>query len=292
MRKVLFLTDSACDIPKDLEEKYNICILNFSITVDGESYEERKDFSFEEYYEILKNCVEVPKTAQITSIRFAEKYAQLAEEGYTDIIHVSICKSGSATFDASILGEKQYREDMPDSTMKIHRINSRTYSMVYGYFIIEAAKKLENGAEICDICDFLKDRFARAQAVLSAYNLKFIKKSGRVSAAAAFAGELLGLKPIISLIDGKSKVEAKVRGEALMMPTMIKQAKQHMCEDFNFYMVACTDDEKGKAFAKLCKKEFGYAPATIFKLGAAITTNTGPEAIALVYLGENRGEID
>ncbi|MFQ7003283.1 MAG: DegV family protein [Ruthenibacterium lactatiformans] len=116
----------------------------------------------------------------------------------------------------------------------------------------------------------------------SPYTLRFVK-SGRVSAAAAFAGELLSLRPIIHMVDDTTSTIAKVRGDSAVMPGLIVQTKNG-CEGAP-YLIGATDDGNAKMLAKMCKKEFGYAPAATFLLGAAVATNTGPNAVAIVYQG-------
>ena len=153
-------------------------------------------------------------------------------------------------------------EERPGHELRIHIVDSHTYSFIYGWPVCEAARLLRNGAELEYVMDMLNDRFSRAEVVLSAFSLKVMKKSGRVSAAAAFAGELLGLRPIISLIDGKSKVEAKVRGDAAVPGALIKYVRSrvdNIDEDFE-YMIACTDIPAVDDLIKQCKKEFATAP--------------------------------
>ncbi len=70
MSKIAILTDSASDIPRELEEQYGIDILPFQIVVDGQSYTERVDFTNEQYYEMLANAKDIPKTSQVTMTRF------------------------------------------------------------------------------------------------------------------------------------------------------------------------------------------------------------------------------
>ena len=287
LSKIAILTDSACDIPPELERKYGIDILCFSIMLDGKSYTERKDFSFEEYYDLLRNAKGIPSTAHVTHLAFCAQYCKYVDEGYTEVLHVTINSTGSATYDAARMAISMLDEERPGHKLKIHLIDSHTYSMVYGWYVCEAARKIRNGAEVAPIAAWLDSVFARAEAVLAAYSLKVMKKSGRVSAAAAFAGELLGLRPVISLIDGESKVVAKVRGDAGVLPALVKFAKEHRGEEPE-YMVGTTDDARGEELAKLCKKELGCAPLCIFKLGAAVASNTGPDAIALIYLGQPR----
>ena len=136
----------------------------------------------------------------------------------------------------------------------------------------------------------MEEKFARVEVCLAAYTLKQRKKSGRISAAAAFAGELLGLRPIISLNDGVSKVEAKVRGDAAVPPAMVKWVASRVDNVRDMpYMVGYTSSNvKRDELVKLCKKTFGHAPMTTFQLGAAVSANTGPDAIAITFKGKPR----
>lgn len=288
-KKIVVLTDSACDLPQDLAEKSSVDIMNFEITVDGKSYVEREDFTFDEYYDILRNCEKVPATAHITMIRFLEQFEAYDKAGVEQVLYVSINAGGSATHDAAIMAEKEFREQNPNSTMKIFILDSRTYSVSYGWYVAEAARKLNNGAEMSDIIQWLEDKFSRVEIILGAYSLRFLKKSGRVNAAAAFAGELLGLRPIISLVDGKSTVRKKVRGDKEVGLALIEYANMHM-DDTKEYMIGGTDQKNIDELAALCKKKFKAEPMACFKLGAAVSTNTGPEAIAIVYIGKEKRE--
>ncbi|MEG0763148.1 MAG: DegV family protein [Oscillospiraceae bacterium] len=287
MRKVAVLTDSASDIPQELAKASGVDIMNFDITLDGKSYEERVDFTFDEYYDMLKNAQGMPSTAHITSLRFLEKYCEYADDGYTDIVHITINAGGSATHDAALMAKEQLKDERHSCKMKIHIIDSHTYSMTYGYYVCEAARHLRNGAELKQVLAGLDEIFGKVEIALSVYSLRFIKKSGRISAAAAFAGELLGLRPIISMIDGETTVCNKVRGDKNILPALISRAQTRRLQDSK-YMVGTTDMQNGEELAAMCKKAFGAPPECIFKLGAAVSTNTGPDAIAIVYEGEQR----
>ena len=76
-------------------------------------------------------------------------------------------------------------------------------------------------------------------------------------------------------------------GASAVMPGRVVQTKKRMAEGTP-YLIGATDDGNAKMLAKMCKKEFGYAPAATFLLGAAVATNTGPNAVAIVYQGEKR----
>lgn len=289
MSKVAILTDSACDIPKELEEKYGIDILPFTITLDGQSYVERQDFTMNEYYAMLRAAQGLPCTAHITALQFCEQYCTYVDEGYTDVVHLTINRTGSATYDAAQMAQGLLREERPEHHLKVHLIDSHTYSLVYGWPLCKAARRLRNGAEVGLAVGGLEQELARTEIVLAAFSLKQLKKSGRVNAAAAFAGELLGLRPIISLVDGESKVQSKVRGDAAVLPALVQYAQAHATNiQEEEYMVGCTDLACTAELVKLCKKQFGHPPAHVFQLGAAVASNTGPDALAITYLGAPR----
>ncbi len=289
MGKIALLTDSACDLPLELEKKYpQIEILPFEITVGGQTYVERRDFTFESYYDLLAKSTEIPKTSQITAVRFLERFCAYADEGYSDLIYVSINRAGSGSNDAARMAANMLCEERPGTAMRVHVVDSRTYSMAYGWHVCEAARMLQSGADAPTLVAYLEDKFARMEVMLSMYTLRYVKKSGRVSAAAAFAGELLGLRPIIRMIDDKTATVAKVRGDTAVMPGLIAQAKKRMAEG-SPYGVGGTDEGNIKMLAKMCKAEFGRPPVATFLLGACVATNTGPNAVAIVYEGEQRG---
>ena len=134
-----------------------------------------------------------------------------------------------------------------------------------------------------------EDKMNRMEVILGPYSLKQMKKSGRISAAAAVMGELMGIRPIITLIDGKTKVEGKVRGDDKVVPAMVELCKKRAgdVEDFD-YMIGHTNIPQAAELEKACKKAFGKDPLTTFTLGGVVSANTGPDTLALVYVGHAR----
>ena len=214
MSKIGFLTDSCSDIPQELADKYGIEVVGFPINLDGTEYVERKDFTNDQFYEMMRKAQGGPTTAAITQLQWCEIYERYVDEGYTDLVHLSINAAGSSTYNNAIKGAEMLAEERPDHKLKIQIIDSHTYSMPYGWYFCECARKVRNGGELSTCVDELKRKLDCVEICLAAYSLKQMKKSGRVSAAAAVVGDLLGIRPIISLNAGVSKVEAKGRGDA------------------------------------------------------------------------------
>lgn len=283
MNKIRIITDSACDIPVKTKLK-NTEILGFYITIDGKSYEERKDFTNKEFYRILEDCTEIPATAHITMMRFGERIEYYYKKGVEDIIIVTINGSGSATYNAAIMAKDMFFEENPDAKIHIHIIDSQCYSIGYGYPVMVADEMVENGVEAQEIVDFLIESFENRQILLATYSLRFMKKSGRISRRASFAGEMLGLKPIILMDHGKTSVLKKVRGDKMVIPGLIDTFKQ-LSGDYKNYIIAYTDEEYGKELYSACKKELGAAPLMSVELGCAVSANAGNHCVGIVFTG-------
>ena len=290
MSKIGFLTDSCSDIPQELADKYGIEVVGFPINLDGVEYMERKDFTNDQFYQMMRDAQGVPTTAAITQLQFCDIYARYADEGYTDLVYLSINAGGSSTYNNAVKAMELLEEERPGYTMKIQVIDSHTYSMPYGWYFCECARKVRNGGELASCVAELKKKLDCVEICLAAYSLKQMKKSGRISAAAAVMGELMGIRPIITLIDGKTKVEAKVRGDDKVVPAMVELCKQRSEGVENFdYMIGHTNIPQTADLEKACRKAFGKPPLLVFELGGVVSANTGPDTVALVYTGHPRG---
>ncbi len=291
MQKIKIMTDSTCDVPFDEEKRLGIKILNFPIIVDGKEYRERQDFTNEEFYKMVEQANEMPKTSQLTTYEILEAFNELYKEGWTDVIYVTICSTGSATYNNALNAAKQFEQETANSgkpKMRIYVIDSIGYSGMYGYNVMEAAKMAQRGVNVDDIVDYLKDYFKHTEGHIVPLTLKYVKKSGRVTAAAAFAGELLGLRPLIKLAGGGTEVLEKVRGEKNIIPKLLADAEKYMDTSKPYLIVVGKNKELPKILAAEMEKKFGYAPEYFNEIGAAVTINTGPELVGLIYSGKTK----
>ena len=290
MSKIGFLTDSCSDIPQELADKYGIEVVGFPINLDGKEYIERRDVTNNEFYEMMRNSDAVPTTAAITQLQWCEIYQRYEAEGYTDLVHLVMNGGGSSTYNNALKAVEMFDEECPGHTLRVRVLDSHTYSMPYGWYFCECARKVRNGGELAACVAELKKKLDCVEICLAAYSLKQMKKSGRVSAAAAVVGDLLGIRPIISLNAGVSKVESKVRGDAAVPAAMIKwvESRVDSMKDTPYMVAYTSSTAKRDELVKLCKKAFGHAPLIVFQLGGVVSANTGPDGIAIVYEGKPR----
>jgi DegV family protein with EDD domain len=290
MSKIALLTDSCCDLPKEIIDELGIKVIPFTLTLGGESFREIYDKSTKEVYELMENTDEIPKHSQISPVTFEETYKELYDQGYTDIISVSINSQGSGTYNNSIIGKNDFFENNPDAQGKLNifNIDSKCYTLYYGYPVMEAAKKIHRGAEVEEIIAYLEDWFNVSGVYAVPYTLKYAKKSGRISAAKAFAGELLGLKPVILFADGTTTTVDKIRGEKNIVPKLAEIVEKNMTPQTPYIMVHGKDDTLAKEVEKEIAKKTGKKAEMYGSIGAVVSANIGPELVAVIVRRKNK----
>ncbi|MBQ7132152.1 MAG: DegV family protein [Oscillospiraceae bacterium] len=289
MNKIKILTDSSCDIPKDKEKELDIKIMNFPIIVDGKDYHERVDFDSNEYFKMMDESAEFPSTSQITMFEFLEAYKELFKQGFTDVIHITISSTGSNTHNAALMARNEFYDEVEDADrMRIHIVDSANYTAVQGYGVIQAGIKAQKGSSVDEILSYLEDWYSSAEVIFAAYTLKYAKRSGRISATAAFAGEMLGLKPIIKIAGGVSSTPSKVRGDKNIIPKIVEMAEDEMIPHTPYCIVYGSIKEYADELSKAMTKKFGYPPEWICQIGAAVASNAGHQVAGVVIKSNRR----
>lgn len=289
MQKIKFVTDSASDIPDDLLLEYDIDMMHIPITVDGKEYFERRSFTIHEFYNVLGQSQEIPKTSRVPTEDYVACYAKAYEQGFTGVINVTINAGGSGTYAAANMAAEIFYTENPGAKdkMSISVVDSKTYTMVYGYPLVESAKMARAGKSVEKILEYLYDFFDRVEVYLGCYSLEYAKKSGRIGAASAFVGDVLGLRPIISMIDSQTKIVSRVRGDKQVIPQLIKCYEEN-CDDDSFVMAVCGEiPEYGVELQRILQKKLGR-DVPVYNAGAAIVINSGPKMAAVVFLGKKR----
>ena len=282
MEKIRIITDSACDMAREDELKYGIDIMCFPITIGNESFFDR-DITPQEYYRKLDAHEELPVHSQLNVVQFGDKYMECAAAGYTDVIYVSINSYGSATYSNAVRARDIFYDEHPEHRdMKIRVVDSLSYSAVYGYPVIRAAQMAAQGISADEIEKYLTDIFTRSEVYLACYTLKYCKKSGRISTMTAFAGELLGFKPVIFLGGDTTKTVAKVRGDANVVPKLADIICGRMNPDSEYAILGGRDETKRDEIAKVLTKRLGKPPVPYqFTFGGAVAANAGPDSVAV-----------
>ncbi len=290
MQKIMIITDSGCDLTKETIAELGITVLPFEITLGGKSYKEIYDISTEEFYDLLSQTEEVPKHSQISPVTFTDKFEELYKNGYTDVICVTINSQGSGTFNNSIIAKNDFYTSNPEAEEKMHiyNVDSKAYSIFYGYPVMKAAKKIKKGAAAEEIVAYLEDWFDVCAMYAVPITLKYARRSGRISAAKAFAGELLGFKPIIEFADNTTNNVEKIRGEKNIVPKLVECVEKRMTPQTPYIMICGKDDSYAKEVEKELIKRTGRKAEMTAHIGGVVTSNIGPDLVAVLVRRKNK----
>lgn len=285
MARIKFSTDSASDIPSSLREELDIQVLPFPIAMGDKEYRDGVDFTPEEFYDMLLSAPQIPTHAQLNPYVFSQCFEEVWKAGYTDLIHTCINSKGSATYQNAVQAREEFYEDHPEAkdSFQIHLIDSRNYTMSYGWAVVQGARMAAQGSPAREIVSYIQDWMDHIRVVFVPLDLRFAKKSGRVSAAAAFVGEALGLKPIMTFADGESRILAKVRGEKNVIASLVEMCKKDREPGSPYLLIRAGNGEQADRLKEACLKELGEEPAMEYFIGGVIAINAGPNLIGLIY---------
>lgn len=285
MSKIQIMTDSASDISAADEKRYNISILPFQVSLGGKSYISRVDFDNEQFYKLMAQHDEIPKTSQITPFEFQEIYLREAERGVTDLILVLINSKGSSTFDNSCMAKEMFFEEHPEYQEKfsIYNIDGMGYNAAYGAPVVHAAQMLENGASAGEIVNYLTEILPRRQLYFGIYELKYASKSGRIPSAAAFLGDKLNLKPVMKIFSNEITTAAKCRGEKKLIAKIVEMSLADMEPGGPYEVVYGCDSACRDEVEKAMTEALGYGPAGAYQIGAAVSANSGPRIAGVCF---------
>lgn len=292
MAKIKFITDSASDITKETEQKYDITIMPFKVAMGDKSFVSRVDFDNQKFYEMMDDFDGIPVTSQITTFEYVEKFKEIYDKGYTDIINVTINANGSATYNNAVMAREQFYEENPQAKGKfeIYNIDGQSYTGAYGYPVVQGAIKAEKGVSAKDIANYIQDWVENCVIFFAPYTLKYAKKSGRIPSAAAFVGEVMGLRPIMRIQSGSITTETKVRGDKAIVPKILDICMKEMIPQTPYSIVYGNDENVKDDMAQAMTKKLGYPPADFYQIGAAVAINAGPKVTGVIFRSQKKVE--
>ena len=196
-RKTVIVTDSSCDLSDEQLSRYGIRMISLRIVCQNAEYRDRIDIQEDELYELLTR--ELPKTSLPLPEDVSALYESLAQEGVTDVIHMSISSGLSGTFNMVRMITQDF-----EGRMRVHMVDSRTLSMGLGMMVLAAARALEEGATPEEAIERAQTVRRNQLGMFVIRTLEFLRKGGRIGKVEGVVGSLLQIKPIIYVNDEAS----------------------------------------------------------------------------------------
>ncbi len=280
---IKILVDSASDVEKQEADELGIELIPMKVRFGDEEYSDGINLSHREFFEKLIESNELPQTSQINEFAWEERFEQLTADG-SEVIAITISSKLSGTYSCAMKAAEKFggKVRVVDS---IQACIGERILLLYAIRLVKAGK---SGAEIVKELDDKKNKI-QLLAVLD--TLVYLRKGGRISSVAAIAGEMLSIKPVISVTDGEVKLVGKAIGSKKSNNLLNQLVEKCGGIDFDMpYVLGYSglSDEYLKKYLKdsehLWKGKAENIPSNM--IGSTIGTHVGPNAIAVAFFAK------
>ncbi len=216
MAKVHVITDTDSNIPLDLAKKYNIGLVPITVQFGDESFKDCFEIQNPAMFERIDKTGKLPTTAAPSPAAFSTAFSEAFDSGADSVICVTVGSAISRTYESALVAAKE----MPDR--KITVVDSEHLSLAQGFITLTAAEALLGGATHDEAVAAARTLIPRTYLFGALSTLKYLALGGRVSNLAANMGNLLNIKPILTMKDGKLDLLEKVRTNKVAMNRLVE----------------------------------------------------------------------
>lgn len=283
------VTDTSCDMPAAVAKKLEITAVPLKITVAGNSFDcklSSLNIGSESFYDVLRRGVQV-KTASPSIDDYIRYFKRELDRG-RDVLYIGFSSALSGSYNVSAIAADELSDEYPDR--KIICVDSLCGSMGLSLLVYHCAALRDKNASIEEVqaeAEKIKHRVAHW---FTPSDLNFLKRGGRISAAAAAVGSVMNIKPVLKIDEtGKIKVAYKARGRRLAIAKLVEQMDEHYDRESESAVFITHADcpEDADLLARSITKSIGVRDIMITDIGPSLGAHCGPDTLALFYLSKD-----
>ena len=283
----VYMTDSDSDLPYHLKEEYGIPVIYMPYALNGKEYFDDlgQTLDHKSYYDAMRNGAN-PVTSALNEESYFEYFEPVLESG-KDLLFVAFSSKLSCTLQAANAAREELLKKYPDR--KITIVDTLRISGPMTLLVLKAHELYRAGKPMEEVAAWLEANKLRAQAFFTVDDLKYLKRGGRISSAAAVVGTMLDLKPvIIEAADGTLQAGEKIRGRkkaiAYLVDAMLKAEPDP--EESPFLVLNADAPEDAERLKALVEQKLPGARVLIEHVGPVIGAHAGPGTLALCFIGK------
>lgn len=282
--RIRLITDSTCDLTREMLEQRGIFFEPLKVLFGTDEYSDKVDLDATAFYEKMKASPVLPTTSQVNPGAFEARFLQVLDNN-EEIIGIFLSSELSGTYSAAAIAKSQIEENHPEHIGKITLLDSRTTSFGLGLLVIRLQDFIDAGLSRAEIAAQMAPAIENQQLYGLLHNLDNLVKGGRLSAGSAFIGNLLNVKPIIEVLEGKVQVANKARGTKKGLQWIVDQllaAYPNRQVPVLAYAHA-NNLEKLQDLKTLIESSFTVESSYILEIGPVVGTHVGEDAVGLAF---------
>ncbi|MGM9601688.1 MAG: DegV family protein [Faecousia sp.] len=275
---VRIVLDSSADFPQELKSRFSVVAL--PLFFGDEEYLDGVTITYKEFYEKLVETDVMPTTSQPTPGAFADAYREALEE-YDEVVVITLSSQLSGTYQSACIAA----DDFPG---KVFVVDSLSATIGTGALAQLALSLADQGLPAAVIASRLSEERNNLQLIAMVGTLEYLKRGGRLSKTAAIAGELLSIKPVIGIVEGKVAILGKARGSKQAGNMLVKLIQDCGGVDFEKPVILGYTGLSDALLQKYITDskplwEESPTPLAVTPVGSIIGTHAGPGAIAAAF---------
>ncbi len=278
--KVKIISDSTCDLSKDLLEKYDITVMPLYVVMNDETKKDGIDACPDDIYSYVEVNGKLPTTSAANLGDYLDVFKYWREQGY-EVVHFNISGDFSSSYHNACLAAEEIDG--------VYVVDSRNLSTGQGLVVLHGAEMAQKGCSAKEIAESCKAITDKVEASFVVDSIDYLYKGGRCSALAAFGANLLKLKPCIEVKDGKMSPGKKYRGN--IGKVMVNYVADRLNErtDIDKHRVfithtKCEKEDVDNVRAKLMEICPDFEEILETTAGCTITTHCGPNTLGILFL--------
>jgi DegV family protein with EDD domain len=283
MKKVAIVADSTCCLPSEILKKYEITLVPIIINHNDKSYRDGIDISPREVYRIMREKDELPKTSTPSPQDFLDTYRRLSEQAES-IFCITLTGLLSRIYGTAQTARDIARESLPNT--KIEVFDSKAAAGAFGFMVLESARTASQGGTLEQVIETASNMMEKVQLLAVLDTLYYLEKGGRIGKAAALAGSILSVKPIVEHYPAIGETtpleQPRTWSRAIdrlleLVPERVGKAKIHA-------MLHHADAlEEGKALKSRVEENFECRELYLTEFTPGMGVHTGPGLLAISF---------
>lgn len=274
------ITDSTSDITPALAAEMGVQVLPLTVNFGEESFRDGQDLTNEEFYARLRQAEALPTTSQINPDVFAEVFREALDRG-NQVVYIGISSDLSGTCQSAMIAKEMLDSD------DVFVVDSRTVTLGLRLLVSQAVRLRDEGRSAAELAAELTELREKVRLYAVVDTLKYLKMGGRISAATAMVGGVLGIVPIIAVQEGKVESAGKSRGRKAGVQWIHDRVQEDI--DLTRPMVFGHTDclEALDAIMDACSDLSAQAAAVYCnEIGCVVGTHAGPGAAGVAYFAK------
>jgi hypothetical protein len=283
--KIALVTDSTCDLAQDIIDNYQINVLPININFGENHYLDKVTIQPEQFYALLKENKDYPKSSQVNEKSFTNLYSHLASH-YDSIIAIHLSEKLSGTFNSSLKAAEAISKEF---NKPISVINSKNISGALGLIILRTAQAIEEGYSHDQVVYMAKRWTNNVRLYVSVRTIKYLVKSGRVSFVRGLLARIFNINPIVSIDEtGKAVLFDKTFSQKANMAKVMKHITKiyHGEKIWNYIILHANNCDAAQWYSAKMEILTGKKPAFIVNISPVLGAHAGTGAAAVAFLFE------